>query len=67
MKHARDLIHPDVLKWPPKSASSAVAEATKVLQTKPEHVIAWEDGNSNPSTPQLREMAAAHTRPQWIR
>jgi Zn-dependent peptidase ImmA (M78 family)/DNA-binding XRE family transcriptional regulator len=62
MKHARALVEPDILQWARESAGLAVDDAAKALQTKPENVVAWEDGDSHPSMPQLRRMAAAYKR-----
>jgi Zn-dependent peptidase ImmA (M78 family)/transcriptional regulator with XRE-family HTH domain len=56
------LVEPDILSWARKSAGFSVEEAASSLQTKPEKVQAWEEGEESPSMAQLRKMAAAYKR-----
>ena len=56
------LVEPAILAWARASAGVSVEEAAHSLQTKPEKVIAWEEGKESPSMSQLRRMAAAYKR-----
>lgn len=56
------LVEPSILVWARSSAGLSVEEAALSIQTKPEKVRAWEDGEENPSMAQLRKMAAAYKR-----
>jgi Zn-dependent peptidase ImmA (M78 family) len=56
------VVEPAVLAWARSSAGLSIEEAAHSLQTKPEKVRAWEEGNEHPSMAQLRRMAAAYKR-----
>jgi Zn-dependent peptidase ImmA (M78 family) len=56
------LVEPAVLAWARSSAGFSIEEAAHSLQTRPEKVVAWEEGNESPSMSQLRRMATAYKR-----
>jgi Zn-dependent peptidase ImmA (M78 family) len=56
------VVEPAVLAWARSSAGLSIEEAAHSLQTKPERVLAWEEGQEHPSMSQLRRMAAAYKR-----
>lgn len=56
------LVEPDILKWARSTAGLSVDEPAHSLQTAPEKVQAWEDGEQHPSMSQLRRMAVAYRR-----
>src|SRR5216684_7171128 len=56
------LVEPAILAWARASAGFSVEEAARSLQTKPEKVMAWEEGRESPSMSQLRRMAASYRR-----
>jgi Zn-dependent peptidase ImmA (M78 family) len=56
------LVEPDILRWARATAGLSIDEAAHSLQTRPEKVQAWEDGEAHPSMAQLRRMAAAYRR-----
>lgn len=56
------LVEPDILKWARTTAGFSIDEAASTLQTKPEKVVAWEEGAESPSMSQLRKMAVAYKR-----
>src|SRR5713226_5158546 len=56
------VVEPAVLAWARSSAGLSIEEAAHSLQTKPEKVRAWEEGEDHPSMAQLRRMAAAYKR-----
>ncbi len=56
------LVEPDILRWARASAGLSVDEAARSLQTQPDRVQAWEDGDEHPSMAQLRRMATAYRR-----
>jgi Zn-dependent peptidase ImmA (M78 family)/transcriptional regulator with XRE-family HTH domain len=55
-------VEPAVLAWARSTAGLSVEEAAHSLQTKPERVVEWEEGERHPSMAQLRKMAAAYKR-----
>jgi Zn-dependent peptidase ImmA (M78 family)/DNA-binding XRE family transcriptional regulator len=56
------LVEPSILVWARSSAGMSIEEAAQSIHTRPEKVLAWEDGEENPSMAQLRKMAAAYKR-----
>jgi Zn-dependent peptidase ImmA (M78 family) len=56
------LVEPDILRWARDTAGLSVDEAAHSLQTHPERVQAWEDGDEHPSMAQLRRMATTYRR-----
>ncbi len=56
------LVEPDILRWARDTAGLSVDEAAHSLQTRPEKVQAWEDGEEHPSMAQLRRMATTYRR-----
>lgn len=56
------LVEPDILRWARAAAGLTLDEAAHSLQTKPEKVQAWEEGDEHPSMAQLRRMAATYRR-----
>jgi transcriptional regulator with XRE-family HTH domain len=56
------LVEPKILEWARMSAGLSVAEAADALQSNPEKVAAWEDGDESPSMAQLRKMAIVYRR-----
>jgi Zn-dependent peptidase ImmA (M78 family)/transcriptional regulator with XRE-family HTH domain len=56
------LVEPAILIWARSSAGVSVEEAAASLQTKPERVQAWENGEASPSMAQLRKMASTYKR-----
>ena len=56
------LVDPSILIWARSTAGLSIEEAAASLQTKPEKLQAWEDGESNPSLAQLRRMAVVYRR-----
>lgn len=56
------IVEPAVLAWARATAGLSVDEAASKLQTKPENVQAWEDGENHPSMAQLRKMAITYRR-----
>lgn len=56
------VVEPAVLAWARSSAGLSIEEAAHSLQTKPEKVLAWEEGEERPSMAQLRRMAAVYKR-----
>jgi Zn-dependent peptidase ImmA (M78 family) len=56
------LVEPDILRWARDTAGLSVDEAARSLQTNPEKVQAWEDGDGHPSMAQLRRMATTYRR-----
>ena len=56
------LVEPDILRWARDTAGLSVDEAAHSLQTRPERVQAWEDGEEHPSMAQLRRMATTYRR-----
>lgn len=55
-------VEPAVLAWARSTSGLSVEEAARSLQTKPERVVEWEEGERHPSMAQLRKMAAAYKR-----
>ncbi len=55
-------VEPAILAWARSNAGLSIEEAAHSLQTKPERVLAWEEGDELPSMAQLRKMAAAYKR-----
>ncbi len=55
-------VEPAILAWARASAGMSIEEAAQSLQTKPERVVEWEEGERHPSMAQLRKMAAAYKR-----
>src|ERR1700730_2936392 len=55
-------VEPAILAWARSNAGLSIEEAAHSLQTKPERVQAWEEGERHPSMAQLRKMAAAYKR-----
>src|ERR1700730_7033703 len=55
-------VEPAILAWARASAGMSIEEAAHSLQTKPERVVEWEEGERHPSMAQLRKMAAAYKR-----
>lgn len=56
------LVEPAILEWARTSAGLSVEEAAASLQSKPEKVVAWEEGAESPSMAQLRKMATVYKR-----
>lgn len=56
------LVEPEILQWARDTAGLSIDEAAHSLQTRPEKVQAWEDGEEHPSMAQLRRMAATYRR-----
>jgi Zn-dependent peptidase ImmA (M78 family) len=56
------LVEPDILRWARDTAGLSVDEAAHSLQTRPEKVQAWEEGEAHPSMAQLRRMATTYRR-----
>jgi Zn-dependent peptidase ImmA (M78 family) len=56
------IVEPTVLVWARATAGLSVDEAASKLQTKPENVQAWEEGQNHPSMAQLRKMAVTYRR-----
>ena len=56
------LVEPAILRWARDTAGMSVDEAARSLQTHPERVQAWEDGEEHPSMAQLRRMATTYRR-----
>lgn len=56
------LVEPDILRWARDAAGLSVDEAAHSLQTHPEKVQAWEEGEEHPSMAQLRRMATTYRR-----
>jgi Zn-dependent peptidase ImmA (M78 family) len=56
------LVEPDILRWARATAGLSVDEAAHSLQTRPEKVQAWEEGEEHPSMAQLRRMATTYRR-----
>jgi Zn-dependent peptidase ImmA (M78 family) len=56
------LVDPAILSWARDTAGLSIEEAARSLQTKPERVHAWEQGDASPSMAQLRKMAIAYKR-----
>jgi DNA-binding transcriptional regulator YiaG len=52
-------VEPAILTWARSNAGLSIEEAAHSLQTKPERMLAWEEGDEHPSMAQLRKMAAA--------
>jgi Zn-dependent peptidase ImmA (M78 family)/DNA-binding XRE family transcriptional regulator len=57
------LVDPNVLKWLRDVSGYSIDEAAKRVPTKPENLIAWEEGVERPSMPQLRTLARVFKRP----
>src|SRR3984893_17372650 len=55
-------VEPAILTGARSNAGLSIEEAAHSLQTKPERVLAWEEGDERPSMAQLRRMAAAYKR-----
>jgi len=55
-------VEPAILAWARSTAGLTVEEAAHSLQTKPERVVEWEEGERHPSMAQLRKTAAAYKR-----
>jgi len=55
-------VEPAILAWARASAGMSIEEAAQSLQTKPERLVEWEQGERHPSMAQLRKMAAAYKR-----
>jgi Zn-dependent peptidase ImmA (M78 family) len=55
-------VEPAILAWARSNAGLSIEEAAHSLQTKPERVLAWEEGERHPSMAQLRKMAATYKR-----
>jgi Zn-dependent peptidase ImmA (M78 family) len=55
-------VEPAILTWARSTAGLSVEEAAHSLQTKPERVVEWEEGERHPSMAQLRKMAATYKR-----
>jgi Zn-dependent peptidase ImmA (M78 family)/DNA-binding XRE family transcriptional regulator len=56
------LVEPKILEWARMSAGLSVEEAADALQSNPEKVAAWENGDESPSMAQLRKMATVYRR-----
>ena len=56
------IVEPSILTWARSTAGLSIEEAATSLQTKPEKVLAWEEGEESPSIAQLRKMARAYKR-----
>ena len=56
------IVEPSILTWARATAGLSIEEAANSLQTKPEKVQAWEEGEESPSMAQLRKMATAYKR-----
>jgi Zn-dependent peptidase ImmA (M78 family)/DNA-binding XRE family transcriptional regulator len=54
---------PSLLIWARESAGMSVEIAAQKAAVKPEKLIDWENGLSNPSLPQLRKLAVVYRRP----
>jgi Zn-dependent peptidase ImmA (M78 family)/DNA-binding XRE family transcriptional regulator len=57
------LVDPNVLKWLRDASGYSIDEAAKRIPTRPENLIAWEEGVERPSMPQLRTLARVFKRP----
>jgi Zn-dependent peptidase ImmA (M78 family)/DNA-binding XRE family transcriptional regulator len=55
--------NPALLAWARKSAGMSLEVAAKKVKIKPDQLQSWEEGNSRPSIPQLRKLAATYRRP----
>jgi Zn-dependent peptidase ImmA (M78 family) len=55
-------VEPAILAWARSNAGLSIEEAAHSLQTRPDKVLAWEDGQEHPSMAQLRRMASAYKR-----
>jgi Zn-dependent peptidase ImmA (M78 family)/DNA-binding XRE family transcriptional regulator len=56
------LVEPEILTWARATAGLSIEEAARSIQTKPEKVEAWENGDEHPSMAQLRKMATTYKR-----
>jgi DNA-binding transcriptional regulator YiaG len=56
------IVEPSILIWARSTAGLSIEEAATSLQTKPEKVQAWEDGEESPSMARLRKMATTYNR-----
>jgi Zn-dependent peptidase ImmA (M78 family)/transcriptional regulator with XRE-family HTH domain len=57
------LVKPDLLIWARTSAQLSVDQAARKAQVKEEQLLAWEQGTSQPSIPQLRKLSRVYKRP----
>jgi Zn-dependent peptidase ImmA (M78 family)/DNA-binding XRE family transcriptional regulator len=57
------LVKPELLRWGRETAGLTLEAAAKKIDTKPERLLSWENGDARPSIPQLRKMAEAYKRP----
>jgi Zn-dependent peptidase ImmA (M78 family)/transcriptional regulator with XRE-family HTH domain len=55
-------VEPAILTWARSTAGLSIEEAAHSLQTNPERVIEWEEGERHPSMAQLRKMATTYKR-----
>jgi len=55
-------VEPAILTWARSSAGLSIEEAARSLQTNPERVAEWEEGEGQPSMAQVRKMSATYKR-----
>ena len=63
MPAPKAVVQPKVLQWLRKSSGLTIKETARKLRTKPENLNAWEAGETEPSMPQLRNLAKTFKRP----
>lgn len=59
----RALVKPEILAWARSTSGYGVEEAARKISAKPERLMAWERGQSQPTINQLRRMAQLYKHP----
>jgi len=62
-KSVKAIVKAELLVWARESAHLRMEEAARKAQLKKEQLAAWEDGEGQPSIPQLRKLGRVYKRP----
>lgn len=65
-KSVKAIVKAELLEWARKSAHLSVEDAARKAQVKEEQLAAWENGEGQPSIPQLRRLGRVYKRPLAI-